>query len=432
METVYHPINKLIFAEYNPRQLKKDQYKNLKDSITRFGFVDPIIINTNKKRKNIIVGGHQRVRVANDLGIKKIPCIELDLTLEKERELNIRLNKNTGEWDYDALANYFDVDQLVEWGFSEAELGFRVHDLETEWTGMPDFEQEDLSAQRQIIVSFANNEDVKEFSKLMNQNITPNTRSIWFPKAVTESMTDKYWDDKNTDNGSYNFSYNTKVIKVKDIDVLIREETSDEFVANEILKGNTYRKLNVSSSDIVLDIGLNIGAFTIQALGKGATVFSFEPEPENFRIAQYNLDMNGFKNDFTLYNKAVIGTDDKERPFSINVKRNKGAHSLVAKRGRDTTIVSCENINDILKRIRPTVIKMDIEGGEYECIKAVEDFYEVREFILEFHHAHLNDTKTREKYNEILDILRGHFQIVDYKPEPKGAWVTLIYCKNES
>ena len=197
MKTVYYSINELIFAEYNPRQLKKDQYKNLKDSITRFGFVDPIIINTNKKRKNIIVGGHQRVRVANDLGIKKIPCIELDLTLEKERELNIRLNKNTGEWDYDALANYFDVDQLVEWGFSEAELGFRVHDLETEWTGMPDFEQEDLSAQRQIIVSFANNEDVKEFSKLMNQNITPKTRSIWYPKAEIESMSDKYYVNKN-------------------------------------------------------------------------------------------------------------------------------------------------------------------------------------------------------------------------------------------
>jgi len=86
---------------------------------------------------------------------------------------------------------------LTEWGFSEVELGFRVHDLGAEWTGMPDFEQEDLSAQRQIIVSFANNEDVKEFSKLMNQSITPKTRSIWYPKAETESMTDRYYGDKN-------------------------------------------------------------------------------------------------------------------------------------------------------------------------------------------------------------------------------------------
>ena len=52
-------IDDLIFAEYNPRQLSKDQFKYLKDSIHRFGLVDPIIINKNKDRKNIIIGGHQ-------------------------------------------------------------------------------------------------------------------------------------------------------------------------------------------------------------------------------------------------------------------------------------------------------------------------------------------------------------------------------------
>ena len=111
-------------AEYNPRQLTKDQYAQLKDSLTRFGLVDPLIINKNKQRKNILVGGHQRLRVATDLGIKKIPCVEVDLSLDKEKELNIRLNKNVGEWDYDSLANYFDVGELTEWGFSNDELQF--------------------------------------------------------------------------------------------------------------------------------------------------------------------------------------------------------------------------------------------------------------------------------------------------------------------
>ena len=111
-------------AEYNPRQLTKDQYAQLKDSLTRFGLVDPLIINKNKQRKNILVGGHQRLRVATDLGIKKIPCVEVDLPLDKEKELNIRLNKNVGEWDYDSLANYFDVGELTEWGFSNDELQF--------------------------------------------------------------------------------------------------------------------------------------------------------------------------------------------------------------------------------------------------------------------------------------------------------------------
>ena len=119
---IQRDINSLIFAEYNPRQLTKDQHQHLKDSIQRFGLVDPILINKHKDRKDIIIGGHQRVRVAKDLDIDKVPCIELSLSYEKERELNVRLNKNTGEWDMDNLANFFDMEELVDWGFDEGDL----------------------------------------------------------------------------------------------------------------------------------------------------------------------------------------------------------------------------------------------------------------------------------------------------------------------
>ena len=119
---VKRSIDELIFAEYNPRQLSKDQFKYLKDSIHRFGLVDPIIINKNKDRKNIIIGGHQRTKVAKAMGIKEVPCVELDLNYDKERELNIRLNKNTGDWDYDLLANNFDIEELHDWGFDDSEL----------------------------------------------------------------------------------------------------------------------------------------------------------------------------------------------------------------------------------------------------------------------------------------------------------------------
>ena len=115
-------IDSLIFAEYNPRQLTKDQYKHLKDSIDRFGLVDPIIVNSNPTRKNIIVGGHQRVRVAKDMNIKEVPVLEVDLTYDRERELNVRLNANTGEWDTDILANMFDIDELTDWGFDDIDL----------------------------------------------------------------------------------------------------------------------------------------------------------------------------------------------------------------------------------------------------------------------------------------------------------------------
>ena len=125
----YYKANDLIMAEYNPRQLTRDQYAQLKDSLTRFGLVDPLIVNKHKDRKNILVGGHQRLKIAKEMGMNDIPCVEVELPYDQEKELNIRLNKNVGEWDYDALANYFDVGELTEWGFSDDDLQF--------WTDEP-------------------------------------------------------------------------------------------------------------------------------------------------------------------------------------------------------------------------------------------------------------------------------------------------------
>ena len=119
-------IKDLIDADYNPRQLSKDQFNSLKKSLEEFGFVDPVIINSNPKRKNIIIGGHQRVKVAKEIGIKEVPCFEINLSIEKEKELNVRLNKNTGDWDWDLLANNFDVENLLEWGFTEEDLQFEA------------------------------------------------------------------------------------------------------------------------------------------------------------------------------------------------------------------------------------------------------------------------------------------------------------------
>ena len=122
-------IDSLVFAEYNPRQLTEDEYQQLKDSIERFGLVDPILVNDNKDRKNVIIGGHQRIRVAKKLGIKEVPCVFFDLDIHREKELNIRLNKNTGSWDYDILADLFDLDDLIGWGFKEDQLvGFSAED----------------------------------------------------------------------------------------------------------------------------------------------------------------------------------------------------------------------------------------------------------------------------------------------------------------
>ena len=122
MKIVKRKISELIRAEYNPRKLTKVQEQDLKDSLTRFGLVDPVLININKERENIIIGGHQRVKVWESMGNTEVDCIELDLTLDKERELNVRLNKNTGVWNEELLKDYFEFEELIEWGFTPDEI----------------------------------------------------------------------------------------------------------------------------------------------------------------------------------------------------------------------------------------------------------------------------------------------------------------------
>ena len=119
LSTVEYNVNSLIAAEYNPRELTQHQDQSLVDSIKRFGLVDPLIVNTHKDRKNVLVGGHQRLKIIKELGYESVTCVEVDLSPDKEKELNVRLNRNTGQWDWDALSNYFDVEDLTEWGFTD-------------------------------------------------------------------------------------------------------------------------------------------------------------------------------------------------------------------------------------------------------------------------------------------------------------------------
>ena len=122
-------INSLNPAEYNPRQISNKQYEDLKASMEKFGCVDPIIININPERLNVVVGGHQRLRILRELGADKVPTVSVNLSQEDEKELNVRLNKNGGEWDMDLLSN-FDIVDLKEWGFKEIELGFNIDKID--------------------------------------------------------------------------------------------------------------------------------------------------------------------------------------------------------------------------------------------------------------------------------------------------------------
>ena len=114
---------KLIPAEYNPRKnLKKSdaEYKKIERSVQEFGYVDPIIVNKDMT----IIGGHQRYKVLVDLGYDELDCVVVDLPKDREKALNIALNKISGEWDesllIDLLGDLGDLAELT--GFDAEEI----------------------------------------------------------------------------------------------------------------------------------------------------------------------------------------------------------------------------------------------------------------------------------------------------------------------
>lgn len=122
LNITYVPIASIKPNEYNPRQHTKEQATQLKASIERFGLVDPLICNNAKGRENVLIGGHFRLEVAQSLGLTEVPVVYVTISdLEKEKELNLRLNKNTGEFDFEKL-KAFNLDLLVDIGFDHKDL----------------------------------------------------------------------------------------------------------------------------------------------------------------------------------------------------------------------------------------------------------------------------------------------------------------------
>jgi hypothetical protein len=85
----YVPIGSINPSEYNPRAISNDALDGLKKSLSEFGLTQPLVVN---KRTNTLVGGHQRLRAAAELGFLEIPVVYVDLPEDKEQALNVVLN----------------------------------------------------------------------------------------------------------------------------------------------------------------------------------------------------------------------------------------------------------------------------------------------------------------------------------------------------
>ena len=122
------PVGVLKPAAYNPRKKLKPgdkEYEKIKNSITEFGFADPLVVNADMT----IIGGHQRLTVAMDLGYTEVPCAVVDIDKVREKALNIALNKITGAWDDSLLADL--LKDIENSDFDLGKTGFDPPEIET-------------------------------------------------------------------------------------------------------------------------------------------------------------------------------------------------------------------------------------------------------------------------------------------------------------
>lgn len=122
MPIVKYLISELVQNRINPRIIKDKQFKNLQRSLKedpKFLDARPIVLNT---RTNTVVCGNQRLEAARALGWTEVPVFAEELTEEEEKRWMVKDNLHSGEWDFNSLAENFDVGFLHEMGFDEKEI----------------------------------------------------------------------------------------------------------------------------------------------------------------------------------------------------------------------------------------------------------------------------------------------------------------------
>lgn len=164
LKTEKRKLNELVAADYNPRKAltpEDSEYQKIKRSIEEFGYVDPIIINED----GTIIGGHQRCTVLKDLGYEEVDVVVVSLDKQREKALNIALNKITGEWD--------------ELKLKDLLLDLDLGDYDISLTG---FESEELTdlVDRLAIEPEAIDDDFDE-SEMLEQISEPKTKlgDVW-------------------------------------------------------------------------------------------------------------------------------------------------------------------------------------------------------------------------------------------------------------
>lgn len=158
-------------------------------------------------------------------------------------------------------------------------------------------------------------------------------------------------------------------------------------------------KTHVKKNDVVVDVGANIGYYTLLMAKNDAFVHSYEPEPNNFGLLEKNVILNNFSSNVTLYNKAVsdfIG-HSKLSLSDISTGQHKLSNNSSSVRTIDVDVTTIE-----LDKI--DFAKIDVEGGEFSVLKGMKTL--PNKMLVEFNSKNIEESGSN--YNDLLDFLQKY------------------------
>ena len=202
----------------------------------------------------------------------------------------------------------------------------------------------------------------------------------------------------------------------------IRENTTDATVIKEVLTTTgTYQNKNVplviEPTDVWLDLGANIGCFSLLALSRGARVIAVEPEQENIEYLTMNLSAN-FDAGYEIVPKAVSTDSRKVNFFLCRTPYNKYRHSMHLNYKRECIQVEALALTDLLDSYPDiNAIKMDIEGEEIPLLESLTKEHVQNVNKLVFEYSFDVDTSI-QRFKNIIAHLETLFDTVKYRPVP--------------
>lgn len=203
---------------------------------------------------------------------------------------------------------------------------------------------------------------------------------------------------------------------------------TEKHIVDAVFRGSEYTHrsvglggLKLTKKDVVLDLGGNIGAFTCDIFDKVKKVIVYEPEDVNYEFLSTNIEDNGAKN-VIAHKQAVVGNDDKVRDFYLG--KAPYYYSFLVKHNRKRVPVECVNINDVMKKYKPTKMKVDIEGSEWEVLINCTDFGSVDQIIFEYNFDMNMDLKEDfKRFKALKKHLKKHgFDVQEMERDMKQNW----------